>query len=118
MKKKQKNKLHNPDQRSFYFEDYLETNRLNQQKNKSKISEDRLYIIFFVFISLIFIFSVKIISISLQKPQLSNNQKNLDYFVPSRRDIVDRNGVLISRNIDSFPAAVRTNLVKDKKKFY
>ena len=46
MKKKQKNKLHNPDQRSFYFEDYLETNRLNQQKNKSKISEDRLYIIF------------------------------------------------------------------------
>ena len=117
MKKKQKNKLHNPDQRSFYFEDYLETNRLNQQKNKSKISEDRLYIIFFVFISLIFIFSVKIISISLQKPQLSNNQKNLDYFVPSRRDIVDRNGVLISRNIGSFHAAVRTNLVKDKKKF-
>ena len=34
-----------------------------------------------------------------------------------RRDIVDRNGVLISRNIKSFHAAVDPKLIKNKDNF-
>ena len=34
-----------------------------------------------------------------------------------RRDIVDRNGIIISRNISTFHAAVDPKLVKDKKVF-
>ena len=34
-----------------------------------------------------------------------------------RRDIVDRNGILISRNINTFHAAVNPKLIKDKKNF-
>ena len=34
-----------------------------------------------------------------------------------RRDIVDRNGTLISRNIKSFHAAVNPSLVKNKNNF-
>ena len=34
-----------------------------------------------------------------------------------RRDIVDRNGNLISRNINTYHASIDPKLVKDKKKF-
>ena len=34
-----------------------------------------------------------------------------------RRDIVDRNGIIISRNINTYHAAVDPKLVKDKKNF-
>ena len=34
-----------------------------------------------------------------------------------RRDIVDRNGIIISRNINTFHAAIDPKLVKDKKNF-
>ena len=34
-----------------------------------------------------------------------------------RRDIVDRNGVLISRNVNTFHAAINPKLIKDKKNF-
>ena len=34
-----------------------------------------------------------------------------------RRDIVDRNGVLVARNIRSYHAAIKPSLIKDKKKF-
>ena len=38
-------------------------------------------------------------------------------FTLLRRDIVDRNGVLISRNIKSFHAAVNPVIVKNKENF-
>merc|ERR1711991_157215 len=34
-----------------------------------------------------------------------------------RRDIIDRNGILISRNIKSFHAAINPRLIKNKKNF-
>ena len=34
-----------------------------------------------------------------------------------RRDILDRNGVLIARNINSYHAAVKPNLIKNKENF-
>ena len=34
-----------------------------------------------------------------------------------RRDIVDRNGIIISRNINTFHAAIDPKLIKDKKNF-
>ena len=34
-----------------------------------------------------------------------------------RADIVDKNGIIIARNIDIYSAGVRPNLIKDKEKF-
>ena len=63
MKKKSgKNKLIN--QRSFYFEDYLETNKKSKNLKKNNNFEDRNYLLFFFFFSLITIFSIKITYIS------------------------------------------------------
>ena len=46
MKKyKKKNKNLNKNQRSFYFEDYLETNQKQRKFLKSYISEDRIYVL-------------------------------------------------------------------------
>ena len=37
--------------------------------------------------------------------------------MPLRRDIIDRNEILISRNVKSFHAAVKPNLIKNKDNF-
>ena len=116
-RKRKKNKNFNINQKSFYFEDYLETNQKNKKIKKSSISQDRIYLLFFLFFSLITIFSIKITFISLKNFEVYNQKKNSFYFTSLRRDIVDRNGILISRNIKSFHAAIKPNLIKNKENF-
>ncbi len=116
MKKKFK-KNNNTNQKSFYFEDYLETNKKNKILRKSNNFQDRIYLLFFFFFSLILIFSIKITHISLDKKNIFNLEKQNSEFSLLRRDIVDRNGVIISRNVDTFHAAIDPKLIKDKKNF-
>ena len=114
MKKKfKKNK--NINQSSFYFEDYLETNKKNKISKKLNNFQDRIYLLFFFFFSLILIFSIKITHISLNKNDIFNLEERKSKFTLLRRDIIDRNGIIISRNINTFHAAIDPKLVKDKK---
>jgi len=113
--KKKSNKNYNINQTSFYFEDYLETNKKNNILKKKNNFKDRIYLLFFLFFSLILIFSIKITQISLDKKNLYYGEKQKSKFSLIRRDIVDRNGVLISRNINTFHAAIDPKLVKDEK---
>ena len=116
MKKKQKrSKNYNPNQTSFYFEDYLETNKKNQFSNKKNMFQDRIYLLFFLFFSLIFIFSIQITRISLNNVKIFKHESSDQNFFSLRRDIVDRNGILISRNISSFHVAINPKLVNNKK---
>ena len=115
MKKKSK-KNKNINQESFYFEDYIETNKKNKKNKKFNNFQDRIYLLFFFFFSLIFIFSIKITHISLNQ-DVFNLEKQKTKFSLLRRDIVDRNGIIISRNINTFHAAVDPKLLKDKKNF-
>jgi len=116
-RKRKKNKYFNINQTSFYFEDYLETNQKNKKIKNSNISQDRIYLLFFLFFSLITIFSIKITFVSLKNPEIFNSKDNSSYFITSRRDIIDRNGILISRNVKSFHAAIDPNLIKNKENF-
>ena len=117
MKKKRTKKNFNINQQSFFFEDYLSTNQKLRKENRFTINDDRIYILFFSFFSLILIFSLKIIFISFQSSNY-NEVKNQKYnFTPMRNDIIDRNGVLLSRNVIAYHAAIKPNLIKDKKKF-
>ena len=113
--KKNKKISINQNQKSFFFEDYLETNLKQKNKKKTQISDDRLYILFIVFFSLISIFSISIISVSIQKSSFQEGKKIEKKFLTLRRDIVDRNGQLISRNIDSYHAAIKPSLIKNKE---
>ena len=54
---------------------------------------------------------------NLNKIEIYNSGKLNHKFNLLRRDIVDRNGELISRNIKSFHAAVNPNLIRNKDNF-
>ena len=114
MKKKSKKNIN---QTSFYFEDYLEITKKNKILKKSNSFQDRIYLLFFFFFSLILIFSIKIIHISLNKADVYYTDEKKSNFTLLRRDIVDRNGIIISRNISTFHAAIDPKLVRDKKNF-
>ncbi len=115
MKKKiKKNKNFNKFQASFYFEDFLETNKKNKS-SQNNIFQDRIYLLFFLFFSLIFIFSIRILHVSLNKIEIFNQEKTTSKYSLTRRDIVDRNGELISRNIKSFHAAINPKLITNEE---
>ena len=108
----------NTNQKSFFFEDNSNNTQDKINKTKLLIKEDRIYLLFFVFFCLISIFSIKIIFTSLntityQKNSIYINSK----FETFRNDIVDINGVPIARNIEVFHAAIKPNLIKNKKNF-
>ena len=115
--KRESKKNKNTNQSSFYFEDYLATNKKNKLSKKNSLSQDRIYLLFFLFFSLILIFSIKIIDISLNKYEIFNREISPKKFTLLRRDIVDTNGVLISRNIKSFHVAVNPVFIKNKENF-
>ena len=118
MKKKRKiNKNYNLNQSSFYFEDYMETNKKNKYSEKNNFSQDRIYLLFFLFFSLILIFSIRIIHVSLNSVEIFDQGNTLKKHTLLRRDIVDRNGNLISRNIKSYHAAINPSLIKNKNNF-
>ena len=116
-KRFKKNKNDNINQKSFFFEDYIETNKKTKSSQKNNFFQDRIYILFFLFFSLIFIFSIRIIHVSLNKIELFNEENALKNFYLMRRDIVDRNGILISRNIKSYHAAINPKLINNKENF-
>jgi cell division protein FtsI (penicillin-binding protein 3) len=108
MKKKKK---------SFYFDDYTESNFLNINKsNFVKISLNRVTFLSFVFFSLMIIFSIKITYLSLSpgKNIYTSNKKN--DFIKNRRDIVDRNGAVLATDVILYDVGVRPKLLKDKEK--
>ena len=115
-KNNNKNSIHE-NQKSFFFEDFLETTQKNKKINKSKIYEDRLYALFSFFFSLILIFSISIFSISIQKSNFKGYEKSTYSYPLFRRDILDRNGELMARNINSFHAVVKSDLIKKKENF-
>ena len=118
MKKKyKKSKNSNINQTSFFFEDYLETSKNKKYPQKNNVSQDRIYLLFFLFFSLILIFSLRIVHISLNKLELFNQQNKSQNYTLLVRVIVDRNGTLLSRNIKFFHAAINPKLIKNKDNF-
>ena len=108
----------NKNKKSFYFEDYTESEIIHNNKNFNivKISLNRVTFLSFIFFSLILIFSIKIIYLSLssEKNFYSNNIKK--DFVKERRDIVDRNGSILATNVNLYDVGVRPKLLKKKEK--
>ena len=104
--------------KSFYFEDYKESKIIVNNKNANlvKVSLNRVTLLFFVFFSLVFIFGIKIIYLSLY-PEKDFSEKSSQNFIKTRGDIVDRNGIIMARSIDIYSAGIRPKLVKNKKKF-
>ena len=71
-KKEKKNK-----KKSFYFKDYSDSSLFVSSDNTIRASLNRVTFLFFIFLSLTFIFSIKIIYLSLtpERFSLENNKK-------------------------------------------
>ena len=103
--------------KSFYFDDYTESTLAdnNKSSNSIKISLNRVTFLFFIFVSLIIIFGIKITYLSLTPDKnfnFNNIKKNI--FAKERRDIIDRNGSVIATNVILYDVGVRPKLLKEK----
>ena len=109
----------NKKQKSFFFEDYNESEIISQSTdyNSPKISLNRVNFLFFIFIGIILIISIKILYLSTFNKKTFYSKNIKQSFTKERRDIIDRNGIILARNIDIYDAGVRPQLVKDHKKF-
>ena len=103
--------------KSFYFEDYVESEFTDNSKFKNiKVSLNRVTFLSFIFFSLILICSIKIIYLALS-PEKSFYTDNIkDDFIKNRRDIIDRNGAVLATNVDLYDVGVRSKLLKKKEK--
>ena len=104
--------------KSFYFEDYTESKILEQNVyfNIIKISFSRITFLFFIFLSLLAICSIKMIYLSLSTEKTFYSQNIKENFLKNRRDIVDRNGTILAKDVDLYDAGIRPKLLKDKEK--
>ena len=104
--------------KSFYFEDYTESEIINDSKklNTIKISLNRVTFLSFIFFSLMFIFGIKIIYLSLAPEKFFYDNNIKGDFSKERRDIVDRNGSVLATNVNLYDVGLRPKLLKDKEK--
>ena len=104
--------------KSFYFEDYTESDLINNNNNFNtvKISLNRVTFLSFIFFSLILIFSIKIIYLSLSPEKVFHNNNIKENFVKKRRNIVDRNDSVLTTNIILYDVGVRPKLLQEKEK--
>jgi len=113
-----KRKIKKTKQKSFFFEDYKESKIINEKnKEEIKISLNRVTFLFFIFFSLIFVSSTKIIYLSLSPEKKLFTQHSQKNFTTSRSDITDRNGAILARNIIVYRAGIRPQFIKNKEKF-
>ena len=107
------------EKKSFYFEDYKDAEFIYGKKNinEVKISLSRITFLYFIFISLIFIFSIKIVYISLIPEKFFYTNSSTENIVKKRRNIVDRNNSLLATNVYLYDVGIRPKLLnkKDKK---
>ena len=77
-----KNKKKDIKQKSFFFDDYTESeiNSIDKKYSKIQISLNRVTFLFFIFISFISIFSIKIIYLSLYPEKNLLSQEQNQYF--------------------------------------
>ena len=104
--------------KSFYFEDYNESeiNENNVNFNLVKISLNRITFLSFIFFSLMLVCSIKIIYLSFSPEKNFYTSKEEKKFSNKRRDIVDRNGTVLATNVNLYDVGIRPKLLKNKEK--
>ena len=105
--------------KSFYFKDYNELDFIQSNSDHKKtirISLNRITFLSFIFFSLIFIFSIKIIYLSLSEQKTFYSKNIKENLLQTRRNIVDRNGNVLATNVILYDVGVRPELLKKSEK--
>ncbi len=99
--------------KNLLIEEYDSHFSFEVKKNKLNISFNRIAFIFFVFVIVSLIFSIKAVYLSSLSKKIINKISITPEF---RSSIVDRNGNLIAKTIFTQNVGINPNLVIDKKK--
>jgi len=104
--------------KSFYFEDYKETelHDNNNNLNLLKVSISRVNFLSFIFLCLILIFSIKIIYLSLSSEKILFSNSIKKESTKKRRNIIDRNGSVLATNVNLYDIGIRSQLLNKKEK--
>ncbi len=86
-----------------------------ENKSNLNISFNRIAFIFFLFTIVCLIYSIKILYLGLQQPNINNN-KNIQIIENFRADIVDRNNNFIAKTVNTTIAGINPNLIINKDK--
>ena len=106
-----------PGQQNFYFEDYqFSEDIIKSTESRIKISLNRVSFIFFIFVVVAFIFSLKIIYLASIDNENYFVNKSYTKLIKYRQNIIDRNGNIIAKSITVSSVAIRPDLVSDEKK--
>ena len=103
--------------KSFYFEDYTEAELTEKNKsNVIKVVLNRVTFLSFIFFSLMLIFSVKIIYLSLSAEKNFYSKSINKNPINKRKNIVDRNGAVLATNVTLYDVGVIPKLLKKEEK--
>ena len=103
--------MNNKDSR-IIIEDHQNDFLYKKNKSNLDISFNRISFIFFVFFIFFLIYSIHLVHLGSRKTKTEfNNNINKPLNNLYRADIVDRNGVLIARNISVYNAAIKPNIL-------
>ena len=102
--------------KSFYFQDYNESEILDKNFNSKKISLNRVTFLSFIFLSLILICSIKITYLSLSSEKNIFTTDIKKDFLKKRRDIIDRNGSVLATNVNLYDVGVRPKMLKEDER--
>jgi len=104
--------------KSFYFEDYTESELYDENKfsDNIKISLNRVAFLFFIFVSLMLIFTIKLTYLSLSPDKNINTNTTKKNILKIRRNIVDREGSILATNVNLYDVGVRPKLLSEFEK--
>ena len=111
------NKKKTKKKKSFYFEDYSESEiTANRNKNTVKISLSRVTSLFFIFVSFLIIFAIKITYLSLSPDKIYYKDNSKKILSTDRRNITDRKGSVLATNVNLYDLGIRPKLLNNKEK--
>ena len=103
--------------KSFYFQDYTESEIKDFSKsNVAKVSLSRVTFLYFIFFSLMVIFSIKVIYLSLTPEKFFYSYMKKSPAEKERRDIIDRNGSVLATNVILYNVGIRPSLLNEQEK--
>ena len=100
---------------NLFIENYENEFSYKENRSNLNISFNRIAFIFFIFIMICFIYSLKVFYLGSLNFKLQ--PKKIEYIKQnSRADIVDDNGNFIAKSINTLTVGINPNLIIDKKK--
>ncbi len=105
--------MKNKSKKNLIVEDYDEKFLYEDNKNKINISFNRIAFIFFIFLALGIIFSIKASYFGFKKENIKKTSISKKNY---RSTILDRNGNIVAKTVNTINVGIDPKLVIDKKK--